>query len=461
MGSYEFSAPWLNGRPIAAPNKIDMINWYSQTDGYFPDATENDSRNSLLSLFRFQGKILYEDEFCSGRTTNYDCSQTIGRVSRVFRGIDMIGKYKAACEDGADLSKSIVVDFEIVWRDYEENILPYELMHNLQLFECELKKRSPENSPVRAFWMGQEIQRLQWASGSRAPGDLYLDYPSTIGSPVVSGYYSTQEYTIGEDAQNPPIMLNPMTADFVPTNNGINLLAQAQEYPASTKFGSINAPREQAAPAIILTVAELIAKGRKEYNWGERDDESWPGDDIFIPTFCRPKQPWSKPHILGPGYVAPKIESVPGTKLTEDSASIQDPQSSTKEPRKDLHDSGYSSGGTPPHEVQYAAATAGNSGEDADEAVLETEGEQLEQSERGRDADVGTFLAYPASYRALRYLEYHQGREEDMVVTKRNRIHGWLNGMVAPTETPRPELTIAGSDGLNSDSLICHWLEAP
>jgi hypothetical protein len=336
MESFEFPTPWLNGHPIDAPKKIDMIDWYSQADGYYPDATENDSRNSVLTLFRFQGAILYEDEFRSETTINQNNSQTIGRVNRVFRAIDMISKYKAAYEDGADLSQSAIVDFETVWRDQEENVLPHKLMHNLQQVEEELRNRSPENSPVRAFWVEQETQRFKWVSTGPTTDDLHQDHPSTMDNPtdpIVPGYYhdqdlavavyvpNSQEYAdsfravfadyfqsrpqnfsgwFGQEPQQPLTTLNPTTADFVPGLKNSASAAQAQKASTSLENGPINFTGEPATSKNELTVAELKAKRQKEYNWGERDDESWPGDDIFIPTFCRPKQPWSKPQLLGP-----------------------------------------------------------------------------------------------------------------------------------------------------------------
>jgi hypothetical protein len=467
MESYEFPAPWLNGHPIDVPKKIDMIDWYSQTDGYYPDATDNDSRNSVLTLFRFQGAILYEDEFRSETTINQSNSQTIGRVNRVFRAIDMISKYKAAYEDGADLSQSAIVDFETVWRDQEKNVLPHKLMHNLQQVEEGLRNRSPENSPVRAFWMEQETQRFKWVSAGPTTDGLHQDHPSAIDNPtdpIVPGYYydqdlavalyvpNSQEYAdsfravfanyfqnppqnfsgwFGQEPQRPLTTLNPTTADFVPGLKNSASAAQAQKASTSLENGPINFTGEPATPKNELTVAELIAKGQKEYNWGERDDESWPGDDIFIPTFCRPRQPWSKPQLLGPGYVAPEPDPITQTKPANEPNSTQEPRNPSQKPRNDIHDSGYASGNTPTLENGYTAATKGNPGNDTGDEISQTEGQEREQSEHGGSRDIETLLEYPAPYRMLRYREYCQ-ECEDSEVRKRSRVFTWMAGIYEP-----------------------------
>jgi hypothetical protein len=467
MRSYGFPAPWLNGHPIDAPKKIDMIDWYSQTDGYYPDATENDSRNSVLTLFRSQGTILYEDEFRSETTINQDNSQTIGRVNRVFRAIDMINKYKAAYEDGADLSQSAIVDFKTVWRDHEENVLPHKLMHNLQQVEEELRNRSPENSPVRAFWMEQETQRFKWVFAGPTTDDLHQDHPSAIDNhidPIVPGYYydqdlavavyvpNSQEYAdsfravfadyfqnppqnfsgwFGQALQQPLTTLNPTTANFAPGPNNSASAVQAQKASTSPENGPINFTGEPVTLENELTIAELVAKGQKEYNWGERDDESWPGDDIFIPTFRRLKQPWSKQRLLGLGNVAPEPDPITQTKPTHKPTSTQELQNSSQKPQNDINDSGYASGNTPPPENGYAAATKGNSGNDTDDETSETEEQERQQSERGDGIDVETFLEYPAPYRMLRYQEYYQ-ECEDSETRKRSRVFTWLAGIDEP-----------------------------
>jgi hypothetical protein len=151
ISGFSFHAPWLNGHPIDAPEKIDMIDWYSQTIGYYEEAAEHESRNSAVRLLRTHGDILYNDEFRVELTVDDDKSSTEGRVSRVFRAIDMVRRYKAIYEDGADLSTSIVRDFAIVWKDNEGSELPRELMHNHRQIYEEIEKRSDDNCPVRAF----------------------------------------------------------------------------------------------------------------------------------------------------------------------------------------------------------------------------------------------------------------------------------------------------------------------
>ncbi len=98
-----FSAPWLRGRPIDGLHKAEMVDWSSQMDGYYREKTESYHSNSVLRFFRCHAKILFDDDFKAADTAKHDDSQTIGRVHRVFRAIDMMRKYHAACQDGADL----------------------------------------------------------------------------------------------------------------------------------------------------------------------------------------------------------------------------------------------------------------------------------------------------------------------------------------------------------------------
>ena len=461
----EFPAPWLNGRPINAPNKINMINWYSQTNGYYADATEHDSKNSVLRFFRSQGSILYDDEFHSKNTVNHDDSQTSGRVARVFRAIDMISKYKAAHEDGADLSKSIIRDFDIIWYDHEQNVIPHQLMHNLRRVEGELRNRSPENSPVRAFWMGQEIQRTKWASAGPNTDRVDQDHPTATDnptSPIATVYYYdhnpgrlsyvpiNQEHGFtdpvmavtahypqnqaqqssgwfdreitpanisSQDHQQPLTVLNPTTAVFVPSHPNISPPALTQE---PSMPGPINSSGQPITQKADLTVAELIAQGQKAYNWQVRDDEYWPGDHIFIPTFCRPIQSWATPQLLGPGYVAPKPDS--------DNQSKRTPGSNTnQEPNKENVDSGYASGSPPLASNGVTAATNGNSGNDADDEISEYEGSQSEDGSASEHEERGVDVEYPGAYELLRIrLEARDAR--DGLGGSRSSVLIWLAG---------------------------------
>jgi hypothetical protein len=291
----------------------------------------------VLRIFRSQGSILYEDEFRSENTANYDDCQTTGRVNRVFRAIEMMSKFKAAHGDGADFSISVIRDSGIVWYDHMGNVLPSELMHNLRQVKDELKNRSPENSPVKVFWMGQELQRSKWASiglsinhgrqnhlkdldDSKSPmgatyyGEHYLgqlsyaainqDHGSTEPFLAVTacGLQNQAQQALGwlnqgtslqnhafHYSQQPSTVLDSTIADFIPSSPNTSLPALTPE--ASTQElsspGSINPSCEPTTPKTALTAAELIAQGQKEHNWQDRDDEYWPGDHIFIPTFCR------------------------------------------------------------------------------------------------------------------------------------------------------------------------------
>jgi hypothetical protein len=391
MVGYGFPAPWLNGRPIDAPNKIDMIDWYSQTDGYYPEATEHGSRNNVLRIFRSQGSILYDDEFRAEKTAKHDDFQTRGRVERVFRAIDMISKYKAAYEDGADLSKSVIRDFGTIWYDCESNVLPRDLMHNLRQIEDELQKRSPESSPVKAFWMVQEIQRSKWSSAGPSTDHVHQDAPTVMDAstnlteavysydhnsrqlsymPINQQYGSTYPHMADtgsnlqdqpqqsfgwfnqgainvnfstQDAQQLLTALNPMTNAFVPSTTNTSPPAPAQEVSTQnlSRTRPIDSSSETVTPVSSLTVAELIAQGQKAYHWQDRDDEYWPGDHIFIPTFCRPFQSWSAPQLIGQGFAEPKPDSDDQSKPT--------PESDSKS-KSNLGpvDSGYASGSTPP-----------------------------------------------------------------------------------------------------------------
>lgn len=439
MAGNGFPAPWLNSRPIYAPNKIDMIIWYSETDGYYPDATEHDSSNSVLRFFRSQGSILFNDEFHSENTIYHDDSQTAGRVNRVFRAIEMISKYKAAYEDGADLSKSIIRGFEVVWYDHEENELPLELMHNLRHVEDELKNRSPENSPIGAFWMGQEIQRSKWASTGPNTYHLHQGHPPATDDPTnttgpvyyydqnpgqlsrvpinqehgftdpvmpVTAYYPQNEAQQSsgrfdqeiapakinsQDHRKPLTALNPTTAAFVlgPPNTSPPAVTPEESTQEPCRPGPSNSSSEPTVPKTGKRVAELVAEGQKAYNWQERDDEYWPSDHIFIPTFCRPIRPWSMSQLLGPRWVAPtpNLADNPGPPP----GSNPDPEAS-----KESDDSGYASGSPP-------SVPNGDEENDADDEMSEGEGQQ--HSERGTVIENEQFavdLRYPAEYRVLR-----------------------------------------------------------
>lgn len=461
MAECWFPAPWLKGRPIDAPDKIDLIDWYSQTDGYYPEAEEHDCKNSVLRFFRAQGSILYDDEFHSENTINHDDLQTTGRVNRVFRAMDMINKYKAAYEDGADLSKSVLVDFETVWYDHEGNVLPQKSMHNLQKVEDELKKRSPANSPVKAFWMGQELQRSEWDLARQNTDPLNQDHPTATDDhtnsvapvyfydynlalplyfPIKQKQRSANPFMadmphdllnqaqhffgwFDQESQQPTTALNPTTAVFIPGSSNAPQLVQALEISTSPETGPMNSTGEPITQKTSTTVAEIIAQGKKEYNWGDRDDEYWPGDHIFIPIFCRPKQSWSKPQLLGRGYVAPKADPENQSKPTNE-ADV------TPEPNNDIHDSGYASGPTQPSTNRYAAATNGNSTDDADGEISDNEAQHSEHTE---DEDVRTYSVYPAAYRMLKY--YQQCQSRDHEGRKRSVVLTWLDGIDEPKWT--------------------------
>jgi len=456
MASYAFPAPWLNGHPIDAPNKINMITWYSETDGYYPDATGYDSRNSVLSLFRFQGTILYDDEFHSETTANYDDLQTIGRIGRVFRAIDMIGKYKAACKDGADLSNSARVDFTTVWRDNEGNVLPDETMHNLKHFEHELKKKSPDNSPVKAFWTCQEIQRSIWYSARTSNNNLRQNCSNVVNNRTLPGLDHTKKYinpfmfasekhlqnhlqnmakSLSKDAQKPSRALNPKSTEFILSPKSSDLLLPAQKLSTSLGTESTLSSEAPEATETELTAAGIVAEEWVETNGGERDHEDWSSDESFIPTFIRPKQPWSQPQLSGAGYVAREPEQVTETAPTHQAIVTKGPQNNN----------------------------------------VNSKGNQRQQTEHRGDGEIGISLSQPPVYGTMRYggcQEDHQesearrrskirGSEEDLDVHKRDRIHDWLGGIVAPaTREPEELLTWPEMKVLIVNGLWDYWLLA-
>jgi hypothetical protein len=450
MAGNGFPAPWLNGRPIDAPNKIDLIDWYSQKDGYYPDATEHDSRNSVLRIFRTQGNILYDDEFHPESTVEYDSSQTIGRVERVFRAIAMMSKFKAACEDGADLLRSIIV-LEIIWYDHKGKVLPPGLMHNLRKIEDQLKNRSPENSPVRAFWTGQEIQRSKWASVGPSTDPILQDHPNGSGDPTnsmaVTCYYDhhsgqmsyppinqdhgfadpsmpanaydlqiqvqlssgwpNQELEHGnhgpQDPPKPVAVLDPTTAAFAPstlTTSPSRLTPEASTQEGSNP-GPVNPSSEPITLKTSLTVAKLAVQSQREYKWQDRDDEHSPDDHIFIPNFCRPIQSRSNPQLPGPGSERQNQIWTPSqSPIRTASPTPNLSLTLTRSPptNENVEDSGYASGSPPPDVDINTAATNGDSDDDADGEITKYE-------------NISVDLGYPPEYRALKF---EMGREENL-----------------------------------------------
>ena len=353
-----FPAPWLNGRPIDAPNKIDLIDWYSQTDGNYPEPTEHDSRNSVLSIFRSQGGILFEDEFRSQNTADHDDSQTTGRVNRVFRALEMMSKFKAAHEDGANLLTSVIGDSGIVWHDHEGNLLSHELMHNLRRIEDELKNRSPEESLVRAFWMGQEIQRSKWTSAR----------PST--------YHTNQGHPNGLDS-----------------SKSLTRATHYHEYNSGQlSYVTINQEHRSAEASLAATAYSLQNQTQQSRGWLDKEaslvnlalqDHQQP----LKPTFYRPIQPWSKPRLTGPGFVIPKPDLDSQSSSTR---KIHSKQGLTN----DSIDSGYASGSPASVMNEDTAATNGDSEGDVDDGMSACEGWQSEHKVDFRN---------PPEYRVLKF----------------------------------------------------------
>jgi hypothetical protein len=390
MPGNEFPAPWLNGRPIDAPNKIGLIDWYSQTDGYYPEPTEHDSRNSVLRIFRSQGSILFEDEFRSQNTADYDDLQTKGRVNRVFRAIEMMSKFKAAHEDGANLSTSVIRDSGIVWYDHGGNLLPHELMHHLRQIEDKLKKRSLENSPVRAFWMGQEIQRSKWASARPSTYHTNQNHPNSLDNPKsLTGATYYHEYNSGQ-----------------------------------LSYDAINQEHRSAKPSLTVTAYGLQNQTQQSHGWFNQgaslvnltlQDPKQP----LKTTFSRSIQPRSKPQLIWPRFVVLKPDL--------DSQSSSTRKIHSKPDRaNDSIDSGCASGSLAPVTNEETVATNGDSEGDADDERSEYDGWQSEHNVDFRN---------PPEHRVLKFkteLQENMRRFEELEAEESvERLGGWEKSVLA------------------------------
>lgn len=308
MSDYQFPVPWLKGHPIEAPHKIDMIDWYSQTIGYFAEPTEHDSRNGVLRILRLHGGILYNDEFSAESTINYEDTSTYGRITRVFRSIDMIRKYKAACEDGADLSKSIIRDFGAVWIDEEGNELPRELMQNLRQVTKEIESRSIKNSPILVFWMA-----LRSEAGLSNPQD---NVPQAMDQ-LPNGEAATVNFS-PSGPQRSLTALNPATAEFIPNNSFMSPAALSRTLSTGNLSGSgpFN-PSGQPITTLDTSITNPGSSGYKAVTFYDTDGEYWTNDEIFIPNFCHNKPPKTVvPQPIKPKLEEPKPDSDAGPSST-------------------------------------------------------------------------------------------------------------------------------------------------
>jgi hypothetical protein len=255
MSGYPIPIPDHSGQPIPHPLKESLLAWYAEN-------FNNSCKTGTLYLLHSHARFLENDTKSPNPDNGYRgfyCMKVHdNRVRHVVASIDWMRKFRAAVEDGADLSLSTFraaanndckngnedgkgnedrkgndnregkdnrkgnenkkgegeLKMDFFWKTKEGKTIEKGKMEKWNAVEKEIRERSAENCPVKAFSRERHAEMLRENERKKAEGMGIFDMGYMENGREIVTVRPELRAEAGEFV--PSKSLNPMSTEFVP-----------------------------------------------------------------------------------------------------------------------------------------------------------------------------------------------------------------------------------------------------